>query len=267
MKTSRLLLALALVAAPLVTSAAVILGVDKAELITDLVPDQKRVLTLKVSNSGSDATPVTVYTEDWQINKGELDFNNQTHPRALGRRVTVSPSSFELAAGATREVTVVLDPGSQPFAPGSYWSAVFVQSARLAPVPVTARTEAQGTQMRVIERIGVLLFADSAPEAKPLPADIEITDIKRTAQGLGVTVKNPSPYMRLASAASVSVTPFSGGETKKFPLRSFRLLPGSSQDISVALPDNVAGLGRSSVLAVLDYGAQDLVVGEARLTF
>lgn len=267
MKTSRLLLALALVAAPFITRAGVTLGVDQAELITDLVPGEKRVLKLKVSNSGTDATPVTVYTEDWQINRGEPDFNNQTHARALGRRVTVSPASFDLAPGASREVTVVLDPGSEPFAAGSYWSAVFVQNARLAPAPVTAKTEGLGAQMRVIERIGVLLFADSVPEAKPLPADIAITDIKRTPAGLDVTVKNPSPYMRLANAATVSLTPFAGGATQKIPLHSFRLLPGSSQDVAVALPAAADGIGRTSVLAVIDYGAKDLVVGEARLTF
>ena len=121
--------------------------------------------------------------------------------------------------------------------------------------------------MRIIERIGVLLFADSAPEAKPLPADIEITGIKRTATGLSISVKNPSAYMRLASSAVVSVTPLAGGDTTKIPLRSFRLLPDSTQEIAVELPASVTGLGRSSVLAVIDYNAQDLVVGEARLTF
>lgn len=267
MKTSRLLLTLALAAAPYIAHAGVTLGVDQAELITDLVPGEKRVLKLKVSNSGTDATPVTVYTEDWQINHGTPDFNNETHARALGRRVTVSPASFDLGPGATREVTVVLDAGSQEFAAGSYWSAVFVQSARLAPAPATAETVGLGAQMRVVERIGVLLFADSVPEAKPLAADVAITDIKRTPEGLGVTIKNPSPYMRLASAATVSLTPFAGGVTQKIPLHSFRLLPGSSQEIAVALPTDVTGLGRTSVLAVIDYGAQDLVVGEARLTF
>ena len=30
---------------------------------------------------------------------------------------------------------------------------------------------------------------------------------------------------------------------------------------------HIAGLGRTSVLAVIDYGAQELVVGEARIKF
>jgi len=73
--------------------------------------------------------------------------------------------------------------------------------------------------------------------------------------------------MRLVSSATVSITPFSGGDTKNIPIRAFRLLPGASQEIAIELPPEVTGLGRSSVLAVIDYGAQDLVVGEARLTF
>jgi P pilus assembly chaperone PapD len=265
MKTPPFIFALALVAAPFCAFAGVTIGVDKAELITDLAAGEKRVLKLKVTNSGTEATPVTVYAEDWQITNGEPDFNNQVHPRALGRRVTLAPASFALAAGAAQEVTVVVDAGNEPSVPGSYWAAVFVQSARLAPTALKA--EGRGSQMRIVERIGVLLFADSAPEAKPLPDDIAITGIKQTNTGLGVTVRNPSPYMRLATSASVSITPLSGGETTKIPLRAFRLLPGATQAIAVDVPASVAGVGRSSVLAVIDYGAQDLVVGKARLTF
>lgn len=265
MKTPYFLLAFAFAAASLLSFAGVTIGVDNAELITDLAHGEKRVLKLKVTNSGTDATPITVYSEDWQIAGGEPDFNNQTHSRALGRRVTVSPSSFELGGGASQDVTVVVDPGSETFLPGSYWAAVFVQSAHLAPV---ARDNVdRGTQMHIIKRIGVLLFADCTPESKPLPADIVITGIKRTTAGLSISIKNPSPYMRLASSAVVNVTPLAGGETTKISLGSFRLLPGSTQEIAVELPAKVTGLGRSSVLAVIDYSAQDLVVGEARLTF
>jgi P pilus assembly chaperone PapD len=265
MKSTRLLLALALSAAPLLASAAATIAVDRAELVTDLVPDQKRILKLQVSNSGAEATPITVYPEDWQITNGEPDFNNQTHPRALGRRVTVSPASFDLAPGASQEVTVVVDAGPGKLEAGSYWSAIFVQSARLAPA--APGTSGRGAQMRIVERIGVLLFADSAPEGKPLPPDVAINGIKRTPQGLDISINNPSAYMRLVSSAIISVTPFAGGETKKIPFHSFRLLPGTTSAIAVELPAGVTGLGRSSVLAVIDYGAKDLVVGEARLIF
>ncbi len=265
MKIPNVLLALAFASAPLLSFAGVTIGVDKAELITDLAAGEKRMLKLQVTNSGSDATPVTVYSEDWQIAAGEPEFNNKTHPRALGRKVTLTPASFQLAAGASQDVTVVVDAGTEAFIPGSYWAAVFVQSARLAPE--VAGTGDRGAQMRIIERIGVLLFADNAPEAKPLPADIVITGIKRTPEGVSISVKNPSAYMRLAASAVVSVTPLSGGETKKIPLPAFRLLPDSTQEIAVALPADVVGLGRSSVLAVIDYNAQDLVVGETRITF
>jgi P pilus assembly chaperone PapD len=179
--------------------------------------------------------------------------------------VTVSPSSFDLAPGAAKEVTVVLDPGSGPFDAGSYWSAVLVQSSRLAPT--TAGTDNHATQMRIVERIAVLVFADSAPESKPLPADVSITGIKRTAEGLGVMVNNPSAYMRLISSTALSITPLSGGDTVRVPVRSFHLLPGCNQELDIRLPNDVAGLGRTSVMAAIDYGAKDLVVGDARLTF
>ncbi len=263
--SSILLLALTVAVSPLTTLAAVTIGVDRADLVTDLVPGEKRVLKLQVTNSGAEATPITVYPEDWQILAGEPNFNNQTHARALGNRVTVSPSSFDLAPGATTEVTVVIDAGPGPFVAGSYWSAVFVQSSRLSPT--TASTENHGTQMRIVERIAVLVFADSAPESKPLAADVSITGIKRTAEGLGILVDNPSPYMRMISSTALSITPLSGGDTLRVPVRSFHLLPGCTQELSIGLPANVVGLGRTSVMAVIDYGAQDLVVGDARLTF
>ena len=266
MQTSRLLLAIALAVAPVLSAAAAVtIGVDKAELITDLVAGQKRVLTLQVTNSGTDPMPVTVYPEDWQIVNGEPNFNNAPHARALGHAVTVAPASFELAPGAAQTVTVVLDPGAGPFTAGTYWSVVFVQSSRLAPE--AAGTGGRGAQMRVVERIAVPLFADSTPESHPLPADVSVTSITRTPGGLDVGIANPSAYVRFVSGATVNLTPLSGGDICKVPLHAFRLLPGSTREVPVGLPAAVAGLGRTSVLAVVDYGAQDLVVGEARLTF
>jgi len=265
MKTYIALLALAVAAAPVLSFGAVSISVDKAELITDLVPGQKRVLKFQVTNSGSESAPITVYSEDWQIRNGEPDFNNKTHDRALGSRVTVSPSNVDLAAGASAEVTVVLDPGPGPFVAGSYWSGIFVQNSHLTEAQAVSAN--RGAQMRIVERIAVLLFADSAPESKPLPADVAITGIKSTTSGLGITVNNPSAYMRLISSASLSITPLAGGDTKKIPMRSFHLLPNCSQELSVNLPKDIAGLGRTSVLAVIDYGAQELVVGEARIKF
>jgi P pilus assembly chaperone PapD len=268
MKSSRFLLALALAAAPFIASAtptSTTIAVNKAELITDLVPNEKRVLQLSVTNSGTVAVPITVYSEDWQIAKGVPDYNNQTHARALGKRVSVTPTNFDLAPGTSQEVTVVVDAGPGPFVDGSYWSAIFVQNSHLTATPVDDKSH--GAQMRIVQRIAVLLFADSNPETGPLPADVAITDIKRSLGGVDVSVSNPSAYMRMVSGALVTLTPLAKGETIKMPLHSFRLLPGCSQDVAAIIPSSFTGIGRASVMAVIDYGARDLVSGEARLVF
>jgi hypothetical protein len=72
--------------------------------------------------------------------------------------------------------------------------------------------------------------------------------------------------MRYVSNGSLQLTAVSGGKPTALPLRSFRLLPGTETTVETALPSKVKA-GEANVLAVVDYGAEELLVGEQQLKF
>ena len=240
-------------------------GVDRGELLFSLVPGKGAASTVNVSNSGTELSTVSLSIEDFGIKDGKPDFTSQAHSRALAGKLTVFPTSFELKGGESREVQVLLDPGDGPFEAGTYWAVLFVQTSRLADM-VPPGGDRQ-VQVKVVERVGVFVFADADPEPRPLPADVEITGLVKSGKNLVVSVKNPSRYLRLVTEGYVLATPLNGGAAQRWPMQTFRVLPGSVARAEIPVPDTAAGLGRCNVLVALDYGAEELVAGEQEMEF
>jgi P pilus assembly chaperone PapD len=240
-------------------------GVDRGEILLPLQPGKAASGVVTVTNSSAVRTTVSLSVDDFAIENGRPAFNSNSHPRALGKRLTVFPTSVDLEPGASQQVRVILDPGPGPFTAGTYWAVVFVQTSRLQEM-LAPGTERQ-VQVRTIERVGVFVFADAEPERKPLPSDVEITGLAVATDKLVLTIRNPAKYLRIVTDGAVLVTPHRGGAAQKWPISTFRLLPESMLSVDVPIPAAAAGLGRASVLVTVDYGAPDLVAGEQEFTF
>lgn len=240
-------------------------GVDHSELLFKLEPGKGAAATVTVTNSGEELSTVSLSIDDFAIADGKPNFNSQTHPRALASRLTVFPTTFDLKAGESREVQVLLDPGDGPFDPGTYWAVVFVQTSRLTDM-VPPGGDRQ-VKVRVVERVGVFVFADAKPEPRPLPADVEVVGLERQEGRLLLAVRNPSRYLRMVTEGYVEVTPLNGGASQRWPMQTFRLLPGSLVRHEIPVPESAVGLGRCNVLVALDYGAEELVAGEQEFEF
>jgi P pilus assembly chaperone PapD len=239
-------------------------GVDQTALVTDLAAGTTRVLRFNVNNPGTETIPFTVYTEDFEIASGAPVLSNNAGPRSLAARITPFPASFELKAGESREVALTLDAGPGPFTLGSYYAAVFVQSSRLTEPLATDAPRV--SRVNVVRRLGIYVFADHQPESKPLPPDVVMTALARTENGVSLKLKNPSPYVRFVGSGSLQLTGINGGKPLAIALRPFRLLPESESTTEVPVPAKVEP-GDTNVLAVLDYGAAELLVGEQRMKF
>lgn len=264
MKIIRFLLLFVLGASLTPARAQVSFGVDRTELLTDLAADTTRTLRFNVNNPGTETLPFTVYAEDFEIANGAPVMSKKSGPRSIAARITPFPASFELKPGESREVTLTLASGPGPFTPGSYYAAVFVQSSRLAE-PMAPGSQ-RSAQVNVVRRLGLYVIADHKPEPRPLPPDVTITGLTRTASGVTLTVRNPSPYMRSVGNGSLQLTALSGGKPHAIAIRSFRLLPETETTIDIAVPAKLK-LGDANVLAVVDYGAEELLVGEQRMKF
>jgi len=245
--------------------AAAFVGVDRGELLMELVPGKGASATITVTNGGDTKSAVALSIDDFAIEGGRPVFNSQPHARALARRLAVFPTSFDLAPGEAREVRVLLEPGVDANESGTHWAVIFMQTSRLADM-VPPGGDRQ-VQVKLVERVGVFVFADAQPEPKPLPDDVAVTALVREGEVLKLSVRNPSPYLRMVRDGYVLVTPLKGGAAQRWPLQVFRLLPNSTVQTEIVVPAAAVGLGRCNVLVALDYGSADLVAGEQEFTF
>lgn len=240
-------------------------GVDRGELFLELVPGKGAASTFTVTNGGDTYSTVSLSIDDFAIAGGRPDFNSQPHPRALARQLTIFPTNLELAPGESREVRVLLDPGQGAFEAGTHWAVVFMQTTRLADM-VPPGGDRQ-VQVRLVERVGVFVFADARPEPRPLADDVAVTALQFEDGVLKLAVKNPSKYLRMVREGYVLVTPLGGGAAQRWPVQVFRLLPDSTVRAEIPVPPSAAGLGRCNVLVALDYGSTEMVAGEQEFTF
>ena len=135
------------------------------------------------------------------------------------------------------------------------------------------RVRAAVQSIAPLDRLEIIVNGEVAASAPAngrgtleIAADVAITAITRTATGVAVKVRNPSAYVRQVTNGSVQITSVSGGNPLTLPLRGFRLLPGTDTTVEVPVRDNL-NPGPANVLAVVDYGAEELLTGEQRLTF
>jgi P pilus assembly chaperone PapD len=264
MKIIRILPLLVLAACALSARADVSFGVDHTELVTDLVAGTTRTLRFNVDNPGTETVPFTVYAEDFEIANGTPVFSKKAGVRSLAARITLFPASFELKPGEVREVTLTLDAGPGPFTSGSYYAAIFVQSSRLSEAVATG--DQRASRINVVRRVGVYVVANHQPESQPLAPDVTMTAITRTASGITLKIKNPSPYIRSVGGGTLQLTALSGGQPHAIAIRPFRLLPETETTVDVTVPAKLK-LGDANVLAAVDYGAEELLVGEQRMKF
>lgn len=245
--------------------AAAFVGVDRGEVLLELAPGKGASATVTVTNGGDTKSAVSLSIDDFAIEGGRPNFNSQPHARGLARRLSVFPTSFDLAPGESKEVRVLLDPGVEANESGTHWAVIFMQTSRLADM-IPPGGDRQ-VQVKLVERVGVFVFADAQPEPKPLPDDVAVMALARDGEVMKLSVRNPSQYLRMVRDGYVLVTPLKGGAAQRWPLQVFRLLPNSTVQAEIAVPAAAAGLGRCNVLVALDYGSADLVAGEQEFTF
>ena len=132
---------------------AVALEVDVLEIEVSAAPGQVRPLTFLVRNETAVAEWFTLYVADWDRDEhgNNRFYPPGTLPRSLAPWLEVSPTSFRLEPGESRQVAGVVRVPAAGVSTGTYWGMVFVQGE---PRPVMY----QGSVVMVTKRIGIKVY-------------------------------------------------------------------------------------------------------------
>jgi len=216
-----------------------------------------------VRNRGEETIALKVYTGDFLIQPDgtEAFLEAGAIERSCSKWITASPEEFELAPDESKAVRFEIT--IPPEKSGSYWGMIFIEQTN-KPTLKTAQKGQQQFNILSFQRVGVRIYEDT-PGSKIGEGKIVSVIVgdgqKDEFMKIGLTMQNNGDLI-LKCKGSVDIKDDKGETVESVQVNEFNCYPKSSRLVSVALKDKL-NAGHYSALAVIDYGADFLVAGEA----
>ncbi|MDY0392221.1 MAG: dockerin type I domain-containing protein [Candidatus Bipolaricaulis sp.] len=241
----------------LVSFSGVGLEVNLLEVDLAVAPGQAYTFSFIARNETEAPETFSVYAGDWDRNEmGENRFYPPgTLPRSLCPWLTVTPGSFTLGPGETREIVGTLYVPTSA-APGTHWGIVFVHGE---PRPV----EHQGTTVMVAKRIGIKVYATVGSA----PAEGEVRGVEFRGLNplwLGVEFTNAGLTNLREVRVEVQIYDAMGERLAEVEPAPVPCLPGASRWVIVETNLRPTP-GTYLVVARVDIGGEEILAAQAYL--
>lgn len=236
-------------------------AVDQMEIFLAPHRADSRGGVFRVTNNGSAAAQATLQLADWDRDEaGSNQFHAAgTKPGSCGESLRVTPGTLRLDPGASQDVTVALVDGAMPSA--ECWSILFIETV-LPPAAMQPRT------VSFVLRTGVKIYV--VPSGVAPGGEIVDMRVRAPAPGVGGESRNGDAALELTfrntgdrhAVASGTIEFRRADNTTAAKVDSPQLyaLPGAVHRVAIPMPKLPAG--RYVVLAVVDYGGDDLVAAQ-----
>ncbi len=237
------------------------LRLSRIEFDLSLPPGARETFSFHVFNDEAEETTVSLSLADWDrtLDGENRFFEPGTNARSASDWITFAPNQFTLAPDETAEVRFTLN--VPPDVRGTHWAALLVEGS-----PREVDTQG-GTTILVRRRFAVKILQT--------PPDTGAQDIRLL--GLDVAGLNPlTVHLRVRNAGTRNLAAVKGrlelrdqtGTLESVPIEDFPMLPGAERRVTVAskrFRNEPFPAGRFLVLAILDFGGDDLLGGQLNL--
>lgn len=255
-------LALAVAFALVARGAAAQIAVDELELHVPLRAGAIGLSqTFHAANPGQTPANATISVEDWdRSERGENRYYPLgSLPTSCGIHVRVFPSVLRLDARSVQTVQVTVD--SADAIPRGCYTILFVQ---------TERNRGPGSSGLVFSvRYGVKVYVE--PEA-PLNAEVTAMSVERRTASKTANDASPRALMvsfhnsgsrQTETHGKVEVRRVDDSVVSTIDIPEFPTLPDATRRLNVLIPP--LPRGKYVLLAMLDYGGQEIAAGQASL--
>ncbi|MFH1854419.1 MAG: hypothetical protein ABH815_03800 [Candidatus Omnitrophota bacterium] len=219
--------------------------------------------TFYIRNRGDETIALKVYAGDFWIEPDgkELFLESGTVERSCARWLEISPEELELAPGESQAIRFKIDVPLQMT--GTYWAMIFVEQAT-KPTIKSARRGDQQFNIISFQRVGVRIFENTPGteiEGGKITEVIARWDAEVKDYTVALKFQNDG-YAHLKCNGFVDIKDMKGESVNKTDLDEFSCYPRSYRMIGVPIRKKL-DKGQYTALAVVDYGADYLVAGEA----
>lgn len=216
-----------------------------------------------VKNRGSETIALKVYMGDFWIHPdGKESFLEPGKvERSCGKWIELAPEEFELMANETKTVRFNLTIPSGKT--GTFWAMIFIEQTN-KPTIKTAQKGQQQFNIISFQRVGVRIFEDTPDSVK---GEGRITQVsvekaqKEEFLKVGLRFENKGD-MLLKCKGSVDIKNQKGETVDKTNVDEFNCYPKAERVVTAFFKKELL-TGQYTALAVIDYGAEYLVAGEA----
>lgn len=252
-------------------------SVSPSRLYFDVSPGEYKSKTIRVTNNGKSKESFKVSFIDFNSpgseGKTKLDSSGSQH--GCSEWLTASPSFFELEAGESKEVEVLLQVPNIPEANTVRWAAASVKIAR--ENKEFDKGADVKSAMQIVQTFQFIIHIFQTPpnvtfkEAvinsfeRTKPVEIKTTDstatqdiaLKMTVENTGDAIIDCAPYIDLIN--------LDNGDERRVKQKGFTVLPGGVRTIVFTIPNDLPK-GNYSALGIVDYGSNtDLAAYEIDL--
>lgn len=216
-----------------------------------------------VKNRGSETIALKIYTGDFWIHPdGKESFLEPGKvERSCSKWIQLAPEEFELIANETKTVrfNLTIPPGKK----GTFWAMVFIEQTN-KPTIKTAQKGQQQFNIVSFQRVGVRIFEDT-PDSVKGEGRITQVNVERAQKEeflkVGLRFENKGDAL-LKCKGSVDIKNQKGETVDKTNVDEFNCYPKAERAVTASFKKELP-VGQYTALAVIDYGAEYLVAGEA----
>lgn len=228
-------------------------------------PGQSEQQTITIHNQGTAVLAVKIYLSDFlrQPDGAEQELPAAGLERSCAGWIALQDQLIEINPGEARETRVMIDVPVD--AEGSYWSKLYIEETSPAR-PQPREVEGRSYTIFMKERLGVRIIEDVAGTGR-LDARVTNVSVGEAPDCVpDVRVKVENPGSRIARCTGRIELRTSGGaveETLQLGTQlGFWVYPGETRELS-ARGTRALGAGTYTALAIVDFGGDHLVAGDA----
>lgn len=209
--------------------------------------DRVETETITVQNRSGEPLDLRVYVSDYDraVEGGHSYLSFGEHPNSCAGRLQVFPDQLSLQPDESSQVRVRLEPDS-----ATCWGIVFIERRELTPSGIT-----------IAQRIGAKVFGlgvGGPPAGKVVAMTVDTADEPSAL----VTFENEGDRI-VEITGEIEVRDLEGEIHQVLELDPGRVLPGRSRRFRVSLGGLSLEPGQYLLVAILDFGAEYLVGGQA----
>ena len=230
-------------------------------------PGETVTCTMKAENTGEEAVSIKISTKDFI--KGLYGEEKQVEPGTVKRGcagwIRISPQKLDLAQHETRTInfsmTVPMDGN------GTYWGNILVSQVSKPTLSKTIKKRETSFQIFALQDmlIRVLENVPGTEQKKGVITDISVKDQKTGGKATVEVIFENQGNSLLKCSGQVQILDENGEMVRSIPLEyghaPFTVYPGGRRIVYGHIGGNLSP-GDYLLLAIIDYGGEDLVAGE-----